>query len=151
MTETEATKQCPYCAETIKAAAVVCRFCGRDLVEQPTPATPAPNQWTDKKLLDWYTQEYARQGWQVVSQTDAAVQLKKPKQWSTIGVVLFVFLPAIGGLFWWPLFGVALIGLVLVLADYLIKHDELVYLTAPEARKRAEQEWSKHGVQAIGG
>ena len=26
-------KQCPHCAETIKAAAKVCRFCGRDLEE----------------------------------------------------------------------------------------------------------------------
>jgi len=25
------TKVCPFCAETIKSAAVVCRFCGRDL------------------------------------------------------------------------------------------------------------------------
>lgn len=27
----ETTRDCPFCAETIKAAAKVCRFCGRDL------------------------------------------------------------------------------------------------------------------------
>ncbi len=37
-----AEKQCPYCAETIKAAAVRCRFCQADLVAQldPTDAPP---------------------------------------------------------------------------------------------------------------
>ena len=35
----DATKVCPYCAETIKAAATVCRFCQRDLTT-PTAVSP---------------------------------------------------------------------------------------------------------------
>lgn len=45
------TRECPYCAETIKAKATVCRFCGRE-VPQPSPSdTNAQTNSSDTAVL----------------------------------------------------------------------------------------------------
>jgi hypothetical protein len=39
----QASKKCPYCAETIKQEAIVCKHCGRDL--PPSQAAPPDRIW----------------------------------------------------------------------------------------------------------
>jgi hypothetical protein len=39
----QSTKACPFCAETIKREANVCRYCGRDIVESETRVLAPPN------------------------------------------------------------------------------------------------------------
>lgn len=133
MTDT-ATKQCPFCAETILAQAVVCKHCGREL-NRPAPVVPTGP--SDRQLIEQEVAKYAGQGYRVVSQTETAAQVAKPKKWNAAGIILFVLLPLIGWLLWSPLIYVVILGVILVVADYALKKEELVYISAAPLRPKA--------------
>lgn len=91
--ENEAVRKCPYCAETIKAEAIVCRFCGRDLQTSQSLSTAANVvQFTGSTspLLDQRIKELVESGWEVVFRAPTEAKLKKPKRLSFRALILFL-------------------------------------------------------------
>jgi len=64
-------KKCQYCGEEVQDEAVICRFCGRDLIGLSSE--------TLGKNLEKAIGEYTALGWVLISRTEHMAQLKLPK------------------------------------------------------------------------
>jgi hypothetical protein len=109
-----ATKKCPYCAEEIQEEAIVCRYCGRGLVNpdlnrtETVTASDASAITERSKRLQIAVTEYMQAGWLVSGSTKDSVQMLQPKKFDmAIFVVLCVigiftaFIPPLIYLVWW--------------------------------------------------
>jgi hypothetical protein len=97
-------------------------------------AAPQSSTADDRVLLQLEISRRIAQDWQVVAHTETTAQLKKTKQLSAPGLVFLVIAPALSGCLWVPLYGVALIGLVVVVASYLAAQDEMVFVDVARLR-----------------
>lgn len=108
----ELTKQCPYCGQTINAAAIKCKYCGRWLetfqsegpAQSQTPPPPPPPQ---QNYQQQYTQQPNYQ--QPPTYVQQNVYAEQPRKSNGLGIAGFVlallgvlvgWVPIIGWIFW---------------------------------------------------
>lgn len=78
-------------------------------------------------------------GWVLVFRDGQGAQLRKPRKWSPGCLMFGVILPALGGLLFAPLFAVAAVGMLVLVAHYLSTSDQTRYVPTPGASATHEQ------------
>ena len=88
---TDETKECPYCAETIKVAAIVCKHCGREFPKGERAPAPAHPELAGKNAVA-----------NELHETTSAQVVSKPKRRSSpwayvvLGIILLLVVSRMG-------------------------------------------------------
>jgi hypothetical protein len=108
---------CPGCGVVWDAGARFCNACGSGADGPAPPPVVLPEQ--RRRVLQERVNHYVDQQYRVISQTETAAQLVKPKRFSVVWFLLWCLLALVG-------------GLVYIIYHAFMKRERQVYLQVDE-------------------